>query len=280
MSPTPLAPLITPHRGALALTYGMTLVERLCTVAYPAATGMAVDGLLDGSYTGLGILSSVWLFHLVLAFIRQRYDTRVFTRIYAQVATTVVLRQREAGEDISEISARAELSREVVDFFEVEIPAMAHNLIAVAGSLALLFAFDLQVGLIAALVLLPLGLSSAWFLRKSIRFNRGLNDQIEREVRTLSMGSPFGVGRHFRLLGRWKVALSDAQSVTWFVIEMATIFALAAMLIDFTAPGTAAVTAGSIYAVIAYTFDYLEGLEDTPYVINGLARLHDIRKRL
>lgn len=280
MSPTPLGPLIAPHRGALALTYGMTLMERLCTVAYPAATGVAVDGLLGGSYTGLGVLLALWLFHLVLAFIRQRYDTRVFTGIYALVATAVVLRQRDAGEDISEISARAELSREVVDFFEVEIPAIAHNLIAVVGSLALLFAFDLQAGLIAALVLLPLGLSSAWFARKATRLNAGLNDQIEREVRTLGSGSPFAVGRHFRLLGRWKVALSDAQSLTWFTIELATIFALAAILIDFTAPGSGAVTAGSIYAVIAYTYNYLEGLDDIPFVINSLARLRDIRRRL
>jgi ABC-type multidrug transport system fused ATPase/permease subunit len=258
----------------------MTLVERLCTVAYPAATGLAVDGLLESSYTGLFVLLGIWLFHLIVAFVRQRYDTRVFTRIYAQVATAVVLRQRDAGEDISEISARAELSREVVDFFEVEIPAIAHNLIAVVGSLILLFAFDTQAGLIAALVLLPLGLSSAWFARKSIRLNAGLNDQIEREVRTLSVGSPFAVGRHFRLLGRWKVALSDAQSLTWFTIEAATIFALAAILVDFTMGGGAAVTAGAIYAVIAYTYNYLEGLDDIPFVINNLARLRDIRRRL
>lgn len=280
MSPTPLGPVIAPHRGALALTYGMTLIERLCTVAYPAATGLAVDGLLSGSSTGLLVLLGLWLFHLVLAFIRQRYDTRVFTRIYAQIATAVVLRQRDAGEDISEISARAELSREVVDFFEVEIPAMTHNLIAVAGSLVMLFAFDFQAGLIALMVLLPLGLSSAWYARKAIRLNAGLNDQIEREVRTLASGSPFAVGRHFRLLGRWKVALSDSQSVTWFTIEAATIFALAAILIDFTSAGSAAVTAGAIYAVIAYTYNYLEGLDDIPFVINSLARLRDIRGRL
>lgn len=280
MSRTQLGPLIAPHRGALALTYGMTLMERLCMVAYPAATGVAVDGLLSGSYMGLSVLLALWLFHLVLAFIRQRYDTRVFTRIYAQVATAVVLRQRDAGEDISEISARAELSREVVDFFEVEIPAIAHNLIAVVGSLVLLFAFDLQAGLIAALVLLPLVLSSAWFARKATRLNAGLNDQIEREVRTLGAGSPFAVGRHFRLLSRWKVALSDAQSLTWVTTELATIFALAAILIDFTVPGSGAVTAGAIYAVIAYTYNYLEGLDDIPFVINSLARLRDIRRRL
>ena len=276
----PIGPLIAPHRGALALTYGMTLVERVCTIAYPALTGLAVDGLLKQKFAGLIALVAVWVVHLFVSFARQRYDTRVFTLIYAAIASAVVERQRESGEDISEISARAELSREVVDFFEVEVPAIVFNLIAVFGSLAMLFFYDFQAGIIAAAVLAPLALVNARFAKQSRRLNRGLNDQIEREVRTLERGSPFAVQRHFRLLSRWKVALSDAQSTTWFLTEAATIVALVFILVDFTAGAAGAVTAGAIYAVIAYTYDYLEGLDDVPHVVNNLVRVRDIRARL
>jgi ABC-type multidrug transport system fused ATPase/permease subunit len=275
-----LAPLVVSHRWRLALTYCLTIAEQMCTLAYPALTGLAVDGLLKRGFVGLAALIAVWCLHLILSFIRQRYDTRVFTRIYAEVASAVVLRQRSAGEDISEVSARAELSREVVDFFEVEIPAISWNLVAIIGSFVMLLVYDIQAGLIAATVLLPLGLMSGWFARRAMRLNAGLNDQIEREVRTLERGSSFKVIRHFRLLGRWKVAISDAKSLAWFVTEAATIVALVFILIDFTAPGADVVTAGAIYAVIAYTHDYLGGLDDVPEVINSLARLKDIRARL
>jgi hypothetical protein len=69
------------ERLAIAGTYSLTLLENLCTLAYPALTGWAVDGLLKRSYGGLSALIAVWLVHLVAAFVRQRYDTRVFMGI-------------------------------------------------------------------------------------------------------------------------------------------------------------------------------------------------------
>lgn len=272
--------LIRPDRGKLAITYAITLAERLCTVAYPALTGVAIDGLLARRWSGLAVLVGIWMLHLLLSFIRQRFDTRVFTRIYARVATAVVLRQRDAGLDISEVSARAELSREFVDFFEVEIPAITHNLVAVIGSLAFLFTYDLQAGLIAAAVLVPVTIVNVRYASHSARLNRGLNNQIEREVRTLSSGGPFAVNRHFRLLSRWKIALSDAQSVAWAATELARIVGLAIILLDFTLGGSNTVTAGAVYAIIAYIYSYLGGLNDIPNVVNNLTRLRDIKNRL
>ena len=34
------------------------------------------------------------------------------------------------------------------------------------------------------------------------------------------------------------------------------------------------------YAVLAYIYDYLEGLNQVPTVVNNLARLQDVRRRL
>ena len=39
-------------------------------------------------------------------------------------------------------------------------------------------------------------------------------------------------------------------------------------------------TAGAIYAVLAYVYDYLEGLNQVPTLVNNLARLKDVRARL
>ena len=36
-------------------------------------------------------------------------------------------------------------------------------------------------------------------------------------------------------------------------------------------------TAGAIYAVLAYVYDYLEGLNHVPTLVNNLARLKDVR---
>jgi ABC-type bacteriocin/lantibiotic exporter with double-glycine peptidase domain len=270
--------ILRTHRLAIGVTYSLALIERSCTLAYPALTGLAVDGLVDRNFRGLTALTSVWLLHLVVAFVRHRYDTRVFMRIYAEIAVHTTESQKKRGHSLSKISARVELARNIVDFFEAEIPAVFHNLVAVVGSLSMLLIYDLHAGLIAMLVLLPMSAVNAWYWKKALRLNEGINNQIEREVDALASARSLIIDRHFRLMWRWRVALSDAESWTWAVTEIATIVALVVVLINFTqSPGF---TAGSIYAILAYVYDYLEGLDDVPNVVNNLANLKDIRERL
>jgi ABC-type multidrug transport system fused ATPase/permease subunit len=155
---------------------------------------------------------------------------------------------------------------------------MFRNVIAVVGSLAMLFVYDTDAGFIALTVLLPMGVVNAWYWRRALRLNRGVNNQIEREVDDIESGRVFRIRRHFLLLRRWRVMLSDTEAWTWGVTELATIVALVFILIDFTQ--SPAFTAGAIYAVLAYVYDYLEGLNQVPTVVNNLARLKDVRARI
>jgi ABC-type multidrug transport system fused ATPase/permease subunit len=216
--------------------------------------------------------------HLALSFVRQRVDTRVFMSLYADIASHLVGVQQAHGHGTSKVSARVEMVRDVVGFFEKEVPAMFHNVVAVVGSLAMLFTYDVDAGFIAMGVLAPMALVNAWYWRRALRLNRGINNQIEREVDDIESGSAFRVRRHFRLLRRWRVRLSDTESWTWGVTELATIVALVLILVDFTQ--SPAFTAGAIYAVLAYIYDYLEGLNQVPAVVNNVARLKDVRARL
>jgi ABC-type multidrug transport system fused ATPase/permease subunit len=278
MPQTLLSTLSRAERLSIAGTYSLTLLENLCMLAYPAITGWAVDGLLKGSYRGLSALIAVWLVHLVTAFVRQRFDTRVFMGLYARFAVRTVAEQQRLGHGTSIVSARVEMMRDMVGFFEADVPAMFSQVVTVVGSLVMLFTYDLQAGFIAMAVLLPMGLVNAWYWRRALRLHRGLNDQIEREIADIEAARPLRLRRHFGRVRRWHVQLSDSESWTWTVTELATIVALVVLLIDFTR--SASFSAGAIYAVLAYVFDYLEGLDSAPALVNNVARLRDIRARL
>lgn len=273
-----LSTLSRGERLSISGTYSLTLLENLCMLAYPAITGWAVDGLLKGSYRGLSALIAVWLVHLVTAFVRQRFDTRVFMGLYARLAVLTVAEQKRLGHGTSIVSARVEMMRDMVGFFEADVPAMFSQVVTVVGSLVMLFTYDLEAGFIAMAVLLPMALVNAWYWRRALRLHRGLNDQIEREIEDIEAGRPRRLRRHFGRVRRWHVQLSDSESWTWTVTELATIVALVVLLIDFTR--SPAFSAGAIYAVLAYVFDYLEGLDSAPALVNNVARLNDIRARL
>ena len=278
MTAVTLSSLLRAKRGAIALTYTLTLLENVCTLAYPALTGLAVDRLLEREFVGLAALVAVWLVHLSLSFARQRLDTRVFMGLYAQIATHIVGEQQRRGHGTSTVSARVEMVRDVVGFFEKEVPAIFQNILMVAGSLAMLFVYDIDAGTLASAVLLPMGLVNGWYWRKALRLNQGINSEIEREVDAIASGRRLRIGRHFGLLRRWRVKLSDTESWTWALTEFATIVALIFILIDFTQ--SPSFSAGAIYAVLTYVYDYLEGLNHVPTVVNNLARLRDVRARL
>ncbi|MEA5392473.1 ABC transporter six-transmembrane domain-containing protein [Cyanobium gracile UHCC 0139] len=278
MPQTLLSTLSPAERLSIAGTYSLTLLENLCMLAYPAITGWAVDGLLKGSYRGLSALITVWLVHLVTAFVRQRFDTRVFMGLYARLAVRTVAEQQRLGHGTSIVSARVEMMRDMVGFFEADVPAMFSQVVTVLGSLVMLFTYDLEAGFIAMAVLLPMGLVNAWYWRRALRLHRGLNDQIEREIADIEAARPLRLRRHFGRVRRWHVQLSDSESWTWTVTELATIIALVVLLIDFTR--SASFSAGAIYAVLAYVFDYLQGLDSAPALVNNVARLRDIRARL
>ena len=273
-----IAGILRGARGAVAFTYGLTLLENACALAYPALTGLAVDGLVKRDYRHLFALVAVWLLHLAISFGRQRYDTRVFMGLNARVASHMIGEQHGKGHGTSAVSARVEMVRGIVSFFETEVPDMFRHAVTVVGSLAMLFTYDVDAGLIALLVLLPMALVNAWYWRKAMRLNHGINNQMEREVDDIESMRPFRIRRHFWLLRRWRVMLSDAESWTWALTELCTVAALVFILIDFTQ--SPAFTAGAIYAVLAYVYDYLESLNHVPTLVNNLTRLKDVRARL
>src|SRR5215208_2999854 len=174
------------HRLKLALTYTLTLAENGLNVLYPYLTGVAIDALLAGRWVGVSPLLIAWTVHLAAGLFRHVYDTRVFTLVYADLAADLVERQRVQGANAAHLAARVTLSREIVDFLQVEVPTAAASVVHFVGAAAMLFVLNLWVGALALVALVPMSLFMLWFSRISLRLNAALNDRLEREVELVS----------------------------------------------------------------------------------------------
>lgn len=267
------------HRLKLALTYTLTLTENGLNVLYPYLTGIAIDAVLSGAWTGVAPLLIAWTAHLAVGSFRHVYDTRVFTLVYADLAADLVERQRAQGANAAHLAARVALSREVVDFLQTEVPAVAASFVHFFGAVAMLCVLNIRVGALAILALLPIGLFTFWFGRASLRLNAALNDRLEREVELVARGSNAGVRRHFaHRLRFWRVRISDAEAKVWGSIELVQIGLTLATLALLAREG--GVTAGAIYAVLAYVWTYGTSVNDVPGLVQKLSRLKDIASRL
>ncbi|GJG88094.1 membrane protein [Gemmatimonadetes bacterium T265] len=283
----PLRRLWRGHRRALGLTYALTGVENGCEVFYPLATGHAIDGLLAGRPARLALLGALWAFHLAVGLGRHLYDTRVFTAVYAELAADMVARQRAAGVAPEQVVARVALSRELVDFFESEVPAVGSAAVRFAGAVGMLFTYDARIGAYALATLAPALAVTRWFARRVARLHRALNDQLERQGAVVTARPPAAVARHFARLARWRVQISNAEALTWGVVELAAIGLTLAALLRLTvggraaaAGGTAGVTAGTIYAVLSYVYSFYDGVISLPATVQRVVRVRDIGVRV
>ena len=265
------------RRWSLAITYGLVIVENTFELLYPLAIGLAVDGLLDDNWTGVVLFTAISLSHTTVSFIRQRYDTRAFARLYAEIATDLVNQQRDQGIATTAIVGRTNLAAEYVEFLERDIPLAITALFAVFGSLVMLFFYDPLLGLVAAAIALPVALLNRRLMRRSRGIYRRLNDQTELEVAVIGTGTHEEVRRHFGIISRHWVHLSDAEAASWSIVE-----AIAAGLAIFALVRTTdgGVEVGTIFATIAYVWDYIGGFDQIPGVLQRMASLGDIRRRL
>jgi ABC-type multidrug transport system fused ATPase/permease subunit len=278
--------LFLSNRWSILLTYTLTFLENLFELLYPLVIGFAIDGLLKSSYMNLMPLFCTWFANFITAISRHLYDTRIFTRIYSDLATMFIVEQSKQksamgqarAPRIAQIAARSTLSREFVDFFEHNVPQIITTLFGFVGALAMLFFYDGQIGLYCLALLIPLLVINLIYARKSRRLNENLNDQLEREVEIIATCHPETVRSHYTLLAKWRVRLSNAEAVNYGLMELFTIALVATILFRTMAiPG---IQAGEIYAIVSYLWNFLTSLDDVPVLVQQFTRLQDIGDRM
>jgi di/tricarboxylate transporter len=268
---------VRPHRGALAVSYGAAAIENAFELLYPFAIGLAVDGLLDGSWGGVTVFVMLSLAHTCLGVARQWYDTRLFNRMSAEFATDLVEDQRADGVATTSVVARTILADEYVDFLRSGVNAAITAAFAVVGSLVMLFFYDALLGLVATAVAIPVALINRRLMRRSAGIFRALNDQAEREVSLIDAGTVKDVRRHFGVIaGHWN-RLSDAEGISWGVVD---VIALGLAVFALVRATGASEEVGAIFATIAYVWAYIGGFDQVPAVLQRMSNLADIRRRL
>jgi ABC-type multidrug transport system fused ATPase/permease subunit len=265
------------HRRSLAVSYGAVVVENTFELLYPFAIGLAVDGLLDDSWTGVIVFVVISLTHTAVGVARQWYDTRSFNRLWAEMATDLVAEQRADGVSTTAVVARATLVGEYVEFLERDVPLAIGAAFAVFGSLVMIFLYDPMIGIAAALVAIPVVLLNRRLVRRSGRVYRTLNDQSELEVTVIETASVEDVRRHYRLLGRHWNRLSDNEAVSWGIVDVIAVGLAVYALVRAT---DSSFEVGAIFAIIAYVWAYLAGFDEVPGVLQRMSNLADIRRRI
>lgn len=271
-----LGTLVRVFRWKILLTWVLTLVETALVTLTPLFIGFAIDGLLSDDFTHFIKLGAILLSLVVVACVRRVYDTRAYGTM--QVALSSELARRNHTLSVSALSARVHMARELTKFLEENVPHLMSSAVRLVVSIVVLAFFDWLLAAVALLAgVLMLGLYGL-FHRKFFRLNRALNTQSEREVKLLERRDPVAFFRHLRSLRRFQVTLSDTEALVY-----GSIFVVLLSVVMFNLGYTAWVlgaSAGAIFSIVTYSWDFVEGSVSLPEALQNWSRLSEIIKRI
>src|SRR5471032_375886 len=266
------------YPGKLFFTLSLVALENALLLAYPLFAGFAVDSIIRGDAGSALFYAAVVLAFWVVGAARRAVDTRTFTRIYADLAVPVILNQRLQNQSTSTSAARVVLAREFVDFFEKHVPTIATALVSIVGAAVMLLVIEPWIGLACLAALLLCMTLLPRFARRNQQLHERLNDRLEKEIGLVEKVGPDTLQRHYRVLSRLRIGLSDREAAAFlFIGSVAAVLFVIAISQLALSP---AVKAWHVYAVMTYLWTFVSSLDEAPSMVDQLARLRDIGKRV
>lgn len=271
-----IATLLRIFRIKIATTWGLTLVETALFALLPLLIGYSIDGLSQGDYTSFVHFGITMAALLVVSTLRRIYDTRAYGTIRVELSAAQA--KRDAGREVSVLNARVLMARELVDFLENEAPDSMGAAVQVLISVGVLMSFHgalaAAAGTAAVLILIIFTL----FSQRFFRLNGLLNHQAERQVTALQSMDLKKISQHFFRMRAHEVRLSDSDALVFGAIFAVLLSMLAFNLWFASTQG--GVTAGQIFSVVTYSFEFVQSVVVLPMVLQSLARLSEITERI
>lgn len=276
--PISLKHLILRFKWRISFTFLLVIVESLLAVFYPLLIGLAINDLLEGSYQGSILLGSLGVASLIIGTLRRFYDTRVYSKIYCQIAPEVADAEFNKGSPVSKVSARSGLLTEFVEFLENSMPEIIGVIISMVGGVIIIASLNFQVFLaclaLLVLILIVYGVTG----KLNFNLNSEYNNQLEQQVSVLESRQSSSIQQHFNLLMKWNIKLSDLETWNYFVIWLGVIALL--VFSPIAAIDSGIVKYGLIFSILVYVFEFIESTISLPLFIQQLIRLKEISHRL
>ncbi|AUY37294.1 MULTISPECIES: ABC transporter six-transmembrane domain-containing protein [Leclercia] len=266
------------HSRKLILTFLLVAAENITMLLYPLLAGFAINAIVTGQALH-AVLYAVMVFVMwAIGAARRSIDTRTFARIYAELAVPVIIAQREEQHSASTIAARVALSREFVDFFEKHLPVLVTSVASIIGAAAMLLLLQFWTGVACLFILAFFALFLPGFSSRNEALFVRLNDRLEKEVAFVNSASRRSLSRHYDVLARLRIKLSDREAFGYLAIGTVTAILFASTILTMSFEG--GLDAGHIYSVMTYMWMFAMSLDDGPQLLEKYSQLKDIGKRV
>lgn len=266
------------NKFKLAVIWFMVFLESGLFLLFPLLMGRAIDGLLEGDSFFVLLLVGTGVLTLIFGALRRFYDSRVYSGIYARISPEIVKNEKRNNSSVSTISARVNLSYEIVEFLENNLPDIINQVIVILGTIIIIRYLDLKIFAACMLASVLIGLVYFATRKKTMSLNSGFNSELENQVEVLAQNSMNKIKAHFIRVVRWNIRLSDLEtwnfSLSWLILLGLLVVSL------FLTVKSGQATQGEVLANLMYVFNFMESIIAIPLYYQQFLRLQEIQQRL
>ena len=273
------------YKYSIAFVLTFVLIENVSFIIEPTFFGKLLDALIDHFYDHekvdyflpLIVWILVYLLNVIGGTLHRLLNGSVYSKMYANIATDVVIESKKKGDQFSKMLVRAELVKEYITFFKERLPEVMWQLSATFGAIIALFFYDYRIALICVGVTIPiayinnLNRKNVTILQKDIHDNQEeLFNLIEsRDTSRISQFYQNTVSPKTRI-ARWSAFSYSSGKILLVIIFIGVLF----ICVDVDKFST-----GMIYSIVAYLWTFIASTDYLPELMESLASVKDLNER-
>src|SRR5450759_4810369 len=172
------------YKYSIGLILLFVLIENVSFIIEPTFFGKLLDSLIDHFYDHetvdyilpLIIWIIVYMINVIGGTLHRIFNGSIYSKMYADIATDVVIESKARGDQFSKMLVRAELVKEYIVFFKERLPEVMWQLSATAGAIIALFFYDYRIALICLFVVIPIAYINNLNRKNVTRLQKDIHD--------------------------------------------------------------------------------------------------------
>jgi ABC-type multidrug transport system fused ATPase/permease subunit len=281
-----LKSIFTKYRKSILLAFSFVIVEKTAWIIEPSVFGDVIDAMIEalatppkGSAT-IPLLIWIGIFGINsgVGTYRRFRDEKIYLRIYNDLAVNIAGMVKNGSMDASRAAARAELSRELISFYQYRVPDLIEQAIDIGGAVIALTIFDWRLGATCVTILVPTIFISRLYNKRVSFFQKQIHDQQEDIYHVYSANDVEQVQSYYGEMARWKQKTASWGAMNFGVLRL---FLLGIFLVIlYVAIDLDDFSTGNIYSIAAYVWTFVTSSEYLPEQLESMTSVKDISDRL
>jgi ABC-type bacteriocin/lantibiotic exporter with double-glycine peptidase domain len=273
------------YRYPIALILLFVLIENVSFIIEPTFFGKLLDSLIDHFYdhekanyiTPLVIWIIVYLINVVGGTLHRLYNGITYSKMYANIATEVVLESKCREDQFSKMLVRAELVKEYITFFRERLPEVMWQLSATAGAIIALFFYDYRIALVCLTVVIPIAFINNLNRKNVTLLQKDIHDNQEELFNLIESKDTSKITQFYSNTISPKTKIARWNAFGYSTVKVLLIIIFIGVL--FICVDVDKFTTGRIYSIVAYLWTFIASTDYLPELMESLASVKDLNRR-